>query len=405
MIARREPVLVDQWAWTSSIVVGLGFLLLFSLHSLLGVPTLPFVPLWPVHGDTWMATSVTQAITHGSLAHLYRGSGYDALPLWPILLAPVVMVAEAVGRSATQGAHPSMAALVVPYTLAVGVLVLHAGRALAWSLGTRRRLWLIQLCLLVVVVLPCAVAGHMEDGLAVAFLLYSLRRYQAGQLDAAALLLALAISSKQWAILALPLLVAFAPPPRRVRFAALSLALPALLGAAALALDFAHAYPLLLAPSAFSHNPGLHLGATMVIGERGSRLARPVILAASLLIARNSRRHGTSALMPALAATLLLRPLLEPLLFAYYLSPGVAVLAIVAVSLYGQGPAKPAYLLPPVALIVWALDTNVVGATWWAGALLLLFLASRPALRIWRAATKALPDIPARSTPEVVTAA
>jgi hypothetical protein len=89
--------------------------------------------------------------------------------------------------------------------------------------------------------------------------------------------------------------------------------------------------------------------------------------------------------MPALAATLLLRPLLEPLLFAYYLAPGVAVLAIVAASV--TETPKPADLLAPAALILWALETNVGGATWWTVAVLLLLLASRPAFRAWRRAT------------------
>jgi hypothetical protein len=380
-VSTRPAGFSDGRAWTSSIVLGLVFLLLFSVYTLFGLPSISFLPRWPVHADTWMATSVSRAITHGAFAHLYSRTGYDALPLWPILLVPVVAGSDALGRSGTLGAHPTMALMVVPYSLMVGVLVLHAGRTLAWSLGHRNRLWLVQGCLLMTVVLPCAVAGHMEDALAIAFLLYALRRYLAGQLDSAALLLAVAISSKQWAILALPLLVAFASASRRLRFLSLALSLPALLGAAALMLDFTHAYPLLLAPSAFTHNPGIHLGATMVLGERASRLARPCVLAGSLLIARLVRKRDPASLMCALAATLLLRPLFEPLLFPYYLAPGLAILGIIGFSAADQPTF--AGVIPPIALMLWALDTTVSGITWWIVALLLLVLTARPPIRAW----------------------
>jgi len=374
----------DRRGWTSSLAIGIGFAIAFSVHSLVGGASIPFLPAWPVAADTWSATAVAHAIGHGLVTHLYSTGGYDGLPLWPIVLTPVVALADALGLRSGPTARPAMAQLVLPYSLAVGVLVLHAGRSLAWALGTRRRLWLIQLCLAVSVILPCAVAGHMEDALAVALLLYAVRGFRAGDLDTSALLLTLAISSKQWAVLVVPLLVLLAPPASRVRFALLAVSVPVLLGAVALSLDFHDAYWLLLAPSALTHNPGVRLGVMTAFGARVSRLARPLVLGAAVLVAMFSRRRGTAVLLPTLAGLLLLRPLLEPLLFAYYVAPGVAMLTMIAVA----GTDRPSLtdLLWPVLVTLWTFQGNMTAPLWWAGAVVLVAMASRPALRSWRGA-------------------
>jgi len=214
-----------------------------------------------------MTAAVAQSIIHGRFTHLYAVGSYDGLPLWPILLAPVMALVNLFRLQSTAGATPAFADLVLPYSLLVGVVLLHAGRTLAWSLGTRKRLWVIQVFLV--------------------------------------------------------------------------------------------------------------LG---VGGARGSRLARPLVLAAAPLVAMFSRRRGAALLLPILAGLLLLRPLAEPLLFPYYLAPGLALLGIAGV--VGVEKPKLSQLVLPLLLMVWAFQAKVSGPLWWGVALALLAGAALPAVTV-----------------------
>jgi hypothetical protein len=310
---------------------------------------------------------MANALIHGSLGHLYA-SGYDGLPLWPILLSPLMLVADLLGIRSGPQALPPLAYLVVPYACLLGLVVAHAGRRLAWDLGVRSRLWVFQACLVLCVLFPTISWGHPEDALAVAFLLYSWRLYRNERWYASALFLGLAICSKQWAVLLTPMLIA-GSGPRKSGFAAICLAPALLLGGAFVLIDPNHA---ILAFSPEPSPPELWTirGPTLLLGARGSRLVRPLELAAMPVLAMYLRRYGGSTLVICALAMLLLRGLLEPVIYSYYLAPATAVLTIACIA-RSQRP-RLAMLALPLAAAVWAEQVYTSTVTWWviAGAIL-----------------------------------
>ena len=309
----------DRGSMRSSVIVGVSFAVLMSVRLLVGWPTGHAFGLSHPGGDTWLAPGVARALIHGSFGNLYA-SGYDALPLWPVLLTPVVALSELLGMGWNPGRLPPAGYLLVPYACLTGVLVAHAGRTLAWELGVRKRLGLLQLCLVPIVVFPTISWGHPEDAIAIAFVLYTLRFIHAGRLDASAACLAVAICAKQWALLMTPML-ALAASDRRWRYASIALGPPILLGLTVIALDPRHAWPALHAPSLYYHSKGDISGLSFGLGAKGSKLVRPVELALAPIVALGLRRYGTTALLWGAAGTMIVRPLLEPVMFSYYFAP------------------------------------------------------------------------------------
>lgn len=361
-------------AWPSSVAVGLVLGVALSAHFLFGWLSTPWLGPPAVGPDMWGATTVASAIAHGNLHHIYGLSLYDSLPVWPLLLAPLMAVADALGLRSSPGPVPSLAYLVVPACSLVGIVVAHAGRTLARELGTRQRLWLVQSTLAATVMLPCLAWGHVEDALAVAAFMYALAFLRQGHLDAAALSLGAAIGLKEWALLAAPMILA-AVGPRYRRFALLLLAPPVLAGSFALAVDHHDALRQLLAPSAFSHNHGLRYGISTVLGPRGSRLTRPVVLGACVLTGLFGRRHGRVVLAVGVTAAILVRPLSEPILFPYYLVPAVAFLAVTAAGSYRRPPLR--VFAVAAALTVWATQMGMRSDLWWPVALAGLAVLAR----------------------------
>ena len=379
MTTQRREEATDR-PWPSSVAVGAGVGLLLCAHFLLG--WLPSNWLGPpyVGPDMYGATAVASAIAHGNLHHIYGVGLYDSLPVWPLLLAPLMAVADALGLHSGPGPVPSLANLIVPACSLVGVVVAHAGRLLAFELGTRRRLWLVQAALALSVMLPCLTWGHVEDALAVAAFMYSLVFLRRGRFDAAALSLGCAVGLKEWALLAVPMVVA-AVGPRHRRFTVLAVAPAALACGFALAVDHHDALRQLLAPSAFSHNHGLRYGFTTVLGARGSRLTRPVVLAMCALLGLFGRRRGSQVLAFGMTLALLARPLTEPILFPYYLVPPIAFLTVVAAGARRRpSPAAPAVA---VGLTLWATRMDMASTIWWPMALAglgVLFWSAAPSV-------------------------
>jgi hypothetical protein len=341
---------------------------------------------WIIPGDIWYVTAAAHYVQNGALGYLYgAGPHFDALALPAVLLAPVVAVGDALHL--TQGYplpvhHATMWLLLAPVTLLLpGVLVLAAGRALAWELGCRQGLWRIQAVLAVTVLLPTAVWGHFEDALALALVLEGVRRVVSGRLDGGFFCVALAICAKQWAILAVPVLVGCVPRDRRARAATVALVLPAALAAFPLAVDWAHASRALL----FQSTPlGSRVGHVSPLvgawGVHASVLLRGAAFAGSLVVAARSRltraRPDWPRALGAIGVCFLLRGILEPVGFAYYLGPGAAVitLAIAAAATRGKGRSgrDRSWVagLGPVSVVaagvvLWSLWVHGSGWTWW----------------------------------------
>ena len=284
---RRDPHPLAGALLVGAVTAGLYF-----AWSLWWGPVVDHVQSWGIALDTWMPVTAAIYVSHGAYQEVYFGSsGYFALPLSAILLAPVVRLGEALGL--VNGypypiPRPSMWWVVGPSVIAWGsVPVLYAARAVAWTAGVRRRLWVLQVATALFVVVPCLVWGHFEDSLAVAGVLLALRARMRGRDLAAALLIALAICSKQWAVLAAPFFVLSAPRGQRLRSAAVIVGLPALLAALPLAYHPYHTIrALLLQPT--PRLAGLHVGHASVLaalGRSSDRVARIAAVAAAGVLA------------------------------------------------------------------------------------------------------------------------
>lgn len=366
----------DRRPWSIALLMSAAFGALYMLYSLFWMPLVHGAHGWIVSNDVWLTVGPSQYVTWGAFPYLYSANpGFYALPLGPILLTPVVAVADALHLSDGYPfplPHPSMWLMVEPVLAASGVFVLHAGRSLLWSAGIRRRLWLAQLVLLLVVVLPCTVWGHFEDTLAVAGVLYCVRLWRDGRFTGAAIALGLAICCKQWAVIGIPFILLHSPRESRKRVALYSMGPALALAALPLMLDWHDAFRALVAEQTPPPHAYWHVGLFGHLGSTSSRLSRALTVAASPVLAYFSRRRPWPQVVGLLGLGLLLRALLEPLLFPYYLAPGLAVLAM-AICIKGRRIPVVGPVLTAMAAI-WALPQAKGDLRWWAGELVLLAL-------------------------------
>jgi Glycosyltransferase family 87 len=129
--------------------------------------------------------------------------------------------------------------LLAPFTVGLAVPLLHQVRGLLRDTGDRGPARSVQVWTVALVAVPVlVVCGHGEDALALLGLLVAVRLAIGQRWTAAGLALGVAVASKQWALLALPALVALSPRRERPRLAAASLALPATVGLLTLAVDW-----------------------------------------------------------------------------------------------------------------------------------------------------------------------
>src|SRR6266545_1463831 len=311
-------------AWRAAVVLGLvllacAFALALLLPAVLGdgCPCRDQagrrVRVLATSGDLWVAPAAARYVASGALGFVYESSPYlTALPLYPILLAPLVAVGQALGLSEPPAPTPTMW-----FLLAAPVLV---------------------------------VFGHGEDAFALLGVLAAVRLAARERWAEAGLLLGLAVASKQWAVLALPALLARCGPRERGRLAAACLALPAALALLVLAVDWVHASRALLHPPNY---PGY-----------GHAAPAPFRLGAlTLAIALAGRgRGGASRLLAVLGVTLLARCAFEPVVHVYYLGPGLCLLLLHERVATGRC-ARTAVL--GSLLVAW-FEVQPAPALWWA---------------------------------------
>jgi len=250
------------------------------------------------------------------------------------------------------------------------------GLGLAWG----------QVATFGMVLFPAAVVfGHFEEMLALAFGLFATRALLEERWARAALLLGVAIAFKQWAVLAVPPFVVVAPPGLRLRVLRLALVLPVALVAVPLAVDWSHASLALFRPLSFPQLGHaalwIHRSATPIVGTptRVAAVATAVGIALCL-----RRRRSAEAILAAVALALLARVWLEPVAFAYYLCPPLALLFLherargrtgARTVLLGCG-WEAFFLLHPDPILWWSIS-----------ALVTAWLASPAVAEVWRAAT------------------
>jgi hypothetical protein len=324
---------------------------------------------WFVATDTWLATEAGRYVWNGALGYVYQSSThFYALPGSAILIAPVVGLSDHLGQ--VEGfpfpvPRPSAWLIVGPYTLSFAVLFVYSVRRLAWEVGLRRGLWLPQVLSIPVVLIPAYYWGHFEDVIALAMTLQAVKYLIAGRFGRAALYLSVAIAFKQWAMLLIPLLVFQAPRGQRIRSLALAGALPAALALFTLGVDWSDASRALLSPLTPGANTGGHIalfGAAIT-----SRVTRPMaLLLAGMVAWRARKKSDPAAILWAASLVLLIRPLLEPIVFSYYWSPALLLAGGAAMA------ARRATTVPEWGVLVtgalWCLPRGGSNLWWWLGA-------------------------------------
>ena len=328
-------------AWRAAVVLGLilivgafAFALLYPI--LLGPCPCRgrdgrLVVLVATSRDLWITVDAARYVANGALGFVYESNrNLTALPLYPMLLAPLVAAGDALGLTEPPAATSTMYLLLAPFTVGLAVPLLQQVRSLLRDAGGRGPSLSVQAWTALLVVVPVLIVnGHGEDVLALLTLLAAVRLAARERWAAAGLLLGVAIASKQWALLALPALVARSPRPARPRLAAASLGLPAVLALFTLATDWSHASRALLHPPNY---PQFGHAALWVDAGAATVATAPFRLGVvALAVALAGRgRGGTpwSRLLAVLGLTLLARCAFEPVVHVYYLAPGLCLLLL-----------------------------------------------------------------------------
>jgi hypothetical protein len=329
-------------AWRAAVLLGLALLACQLAFAVL-VPVLfgdgcpcrdqtgRRVLVLATSGDFWVAPAAARYVANGALGFVYESSRHlTALPLYPILLAPLAAVGQALELSEPPAPTPTMWLLLAPFTVALAVPLLHQVRGLVRDAGAGGGALSAQVWTAALVAVPVLVVfGHGEDALALLGVLAAVRLAVRERWAEAGLVLGLAVASKQWAVLALPALLARCGPRERGRLAAACLALPAALALFVLAVDWAHASWALLHPPNY---PGYGHAAPWVPAGAATVATAPFRLGALALAvalaARGRGGSGTARLLAVLGVTLLARCAFEPVMHVYYLGPGLCLLLL-----------------------------------------------------------------------------
>lgn len=341
--------------------------------------------IWFQPGDVWLMVDGGRFVWHGALGYVYQGVGQSyALPLPYILLAPIAAIVDHFHLVEPLVPIPRASGWPVlgPYILLFNVFVLDAVRRLAWDLGMRSRLWRVQVVAVLVVCVPAFEFGHFEDVLALTFVLHAVRYLLLRRPVMSCLLLSLAISSKQWAVLAVPLVLVLTPKGRRIVASVSAAALPGVFVLIVLLTDPRHGLAALFSPTSPKKTDPGHVSLFLTwFGSRTSQISRALAVCASPFVAWGFRRLGRPAmLLGALSVLLVLRPLFEPVVYAYYWMP-----AFVAAGMVGVAVSKSVRLrdwIWQVTAIVWSLPHSNprTEGLWWVVELSLVLLTWRQVL-------------------------
>ncbi|MDE3205111.1 MAG: hypothetical protein KGQ66_12950 [Acidobacteriota bacterium] len=376
MASRRPPGQQESnaAAWLWSIAIGTAVGALVMAYSFWWMPWVHGQDGWIVSNDIWILTEPARYVADGAFGYLYSArNGYYSLPLPALLMAPAVRLYDhwqMVGGYPRTLPKPTAWLVVGPWATLAAIPVLHAWRRLTTATLRRPAATALQVTVAAVVVVPCEYWCHPEDLLALAFLLYSLGATGARRWDAAAWLLAVAVCAKQWSIVALPFLIVAAPAGRRRRVLLEATGPALMLAAVPLAVDWSDASRSLLFPPTALHVGSGHSSLILPLlsslaGHHASLVGRALEVVAAPVAALVVRHRPAATQTLALAGVLMLRMFLEPVVFAYYLAPGVAVLILAAVQ---AGPAVTRRVVAGTGvLMVWALIQSSRTGWWWAG--------------------------------------
>lgn len=387
----------DPRAWRTSCCIAGAFAALAGLLFWFGSG--PWVGALHAgfYGDLAQMTGAARDVWTGKLDQVYGSNvGLLALPLSFLAVLPLAPVLGVLNQQVPY--HDPATLLAGSYILLLGSLLLYAVRKLAWDLGIRRHLALLQIVAALLVLLPEFEYGHLDDVLALTAVVLAVSRTIRREHLAAAVMLSVAISFKQWAFVLVPLVVAGAPRGRRLRAIFAAGALPAVLTAVCIGLDGSsavHAFFSPLPSSQLTGHPGFNPNWFGTHSAEASRLlAAGIAFALGLAFARVTE---PSRLLVVVAVILTIRPLTETVNYSYYWSP--ALLFVVLALLLAEGELKLGGVLWSAAALLWSvprgLDSSPKG--WWVCQLILLGALTSTVLRVLRTArlqSEVIPDAP-----------
>jgi len=359
----------DRHPWRSAVVIGLMVAAAGMFYSLALAPWVRGVLVWWIPDDAWVNLAAARWVANGAYAHIYQATPLLVVtPLYPILLAPMAMIGSRwlqVGGFPIPSNHPAMWLLYGPVVMATGILVLHAARHLLTVAGVRSRLGRVQWALVLVTLVPVGVIfGHGEDLLALALVLWGVAAQIKRRSFPAAILFGLAVATKHWALLGVPLLVATSPRERRGRMLLWILGIPAALVLLPVAADWDHAGKALFGARAYI-TVGHH--ALWMTSPRQTVVGTPfrlgAFLVAGYLAWRLRGEPPTSTLVAGYALIFLGRMLFEPAVFSYYLGSGLALLA--QHERLKEGTVRRTVLVGTALLLYFSLYPYPV--LWWLG--------------------------------------
>ena len=367
----------DHRAFSSSAIIATAFGMAAMLYSLvlfryqLRWQHGQKIDAWYAPMDVWNIVNGGRYVWHGALGYVYTSAGQSyALPLSYILAAPISAAIDHfhLVEGLLPIPRPSAWPLVAVFSLLFNIFLLDAVRRLAWDFGVRRRLWLIQVSAVLVVLVPAFALAHFEDVLALTFLIHAIRYLIRQEPLKAALLLSLSISSKQWALLVIPLFALWAPRGRRLLTVLIAGALPGLFVLIVLMSDPHNGFKALFSPDSplnTKANPGHFSFFYSWFGGKTSRTTRELAVAMSPLIALPLRKvRGHAQLLAGLSLVLIVRPLFEPTNFAYYWTPALLLAGFIGVAIHEKFRLRD--WVWPVLAILWALPHgNTHTALWW----------------------------------------
>jgi hypothetical protein len=351
------------------------------------IPTVNDLGYWWISEDAWTPIGPSRAVAEGRPGHLYAADPrWIAGPLVPILLAPVWLAGRWFDLSSPltgEVDRPTLWLMYGPVVLGWSIPLLYAVRALAAE--ARRgasalgRLARVQWGTVALVLLPVALlSGHLEDLIAIT--LVALAARSALRRDAAlgAIWLALAIVTKQWALLAAPALFAMVPAGSRIRWLAIASGIPGVVFGGLLLADPDATGRALFEGLAFpaAGHPALFIDPTDPVVGTPFRLA--IVLVAAAFGVLVARRPGARPLLAAIGLSLLVRLALEPVLFAYYPAPALAFLALREYSETGHIRLTLVFGFAMTVLFPWEPSSPAI---WWVVQSALFLLLAAPAVR------------------------
>jgi hypothetical protein len=337
-------------------------------------PHIKHVHHWLPPPDIWHGLPPAHYVVHGDFGSIYASDRFFvAGPLFAVFLAPVAWADQVLHLAESYPVpvdHPTAWLVYGPWGLVATGLVLYAVRALATEAGVRRGRHWLQIWTLVPLYPVAIVYGHYEDVLALGFVMLAFRDVLRTRSLRAALLLGVGVAVKQWALLAVPLVVALAPAGRRVRTTVAALVVPGALAAFTLAVDWPHASKALFRAATFPQVGEAALWVSHRTQELVGTPSRLGTFVVAFAVAWRLRGHlDPAAVIAGLGVTFTSRLLFEPTLYSYYAAAGLAFL------LLHEKVSRNRYRRTLVFGTAWLFWFEVWPATWWWWAVTYLALA------------------------------